>query len=92
MTNYRISHEDEKMPRTKTKIDHCVTGSTAAVTTTAYVTGDDLAVMLGLPKNATIVVEVPSGGDYSGCELELTNADRGLKIRWAEIVTDGELV
>lgn len=31
----------------------------------------DLGLLLGLPEHATVFVEVPGGGDWSNCDLEI---------------------
>jgi len=41
---------------------------------------------LGLPSTARIFVEVPRGGDYSGCNLDI-GVDAPLRVYW-ETVTE----
>lgn len=45
--------------------------------------GEELLVG-SIPKNAEITTRVPSGGDYSGVELELDNSKQLLVINWEE--------
>lgn len=60
-----------------------VTASTSTTTTahTGIIPAQGLREMLGLPDGARLFVDVPSGGDYSGCRLSLGD-DVQLQAQW----------
>ena len=37
-----------------------------------------------MPKNAKMYIKVPSGGDWSGSEIDLDNEDMQLYVSWTE--------
>lgn len=43
---------------------------------------DDLRALVGAPPNAKVRVEIPGGGDWSGCDIEIDQAP--LTVTWEE--------
>lgn len=63
--------------------------TTKTVTTkyhTATISAEDIKKAFGLPDDCELCVEVPSGGDYSGVELEI-GYDTELTVKWEETET-----
>ena len=47
-------------------------------------TARDIISALGLPDDAKVFFEVPTGGDYSGCTLDIDD-DTPVRARWVKV-------
>lgn len=53
-------------------------------TTEVALTARDIIAAFGLPDNAKVTFEVPTGGDYSGCILDIDD-DTPVRARWVKV-------